>query len=149
MQKYGVRNYVLSSDFAQRFDNGEFNNIQTKNGYFTLLGKQYYYRSSYELKVFSQLKLLESDIQTFQTNYVIPYEFNGIFFNYLADFFITATNQKTFIIETKNDYLLSQKKTQAKIAAAKKLCIKQNWEFILLCNNDIECLDIKKLLDIE
>lgn len=140
-RKYGERNFSLSDEFANQMSFRDCGNLSTVTGKYSIFGKKYYYRSSYELSIFKQIKAVENKITSFKTNFPIQYFYKEKSHKYLVDFYIEY-GSNIILIETKNNFLLKKEKTKAKIEAARVLCNKNNWKYILLHNDNIGSFNI-------
>lgn len=104
-----------------------------KNGFFysTKNNKQFYYRSSYELKFMQEL---ENDINVkfYEVEpFSIKYEYDGIIHRYIPDFIIN----NYLIVEIKPRWMMRDPQTIAKIETANKFAIQNGYKFKLkYCN---------------
>lgn len=112
-----------SKVMKQKILSGQFTpNSNNRNTHWDAYYKGKKYRSSWESLYQYFDNLAEYEILR------IPYEFENQEFVYITDFVNHTTKQ---IIEVKPTEMLNNKKTSAKISAAKKWCRDHGYEFVL------------------
>jgi hypothetical protein len=99
---------------------------------------KFYYQSSYE-KMFLEFCESSNKIKALQRlSFVIPYKDNsGKQRNYYPDFLVNQTN----VIEIKPKSMLNYNHNKQKIAAGKKYCDKNGYEYKLLMEDELKNLD--------
>ena len=115
-----------------------------KTGWFfsKLNNKEFYYRSSYELKAYELLDDEDSQsiIKSWDTECLrIPYKYKNAIHNTVPDIFVEYKSGKKQIIECKPQWKLDKdEKTKAKIRATQKYCNKNNMVFSIWTEKELE-----------
>ena len=132
----------ISVIIADKIVNNEFNHpIGFITGWFNSKknNKDYYYRSSYELKAYEKLEKDENVISFIGSPLRIPYIFENGKHNYIPDILVTYIDERKELVEIKPISILKQKhkKLEAKLKALLAYCSQNTYIPIIWTETDL------------
>lgn len=111
LTKYGVESFSQTKEFMDNYKCSFY----FDQGHDIFLGKEFYYRSSYEKRFINKLKEFESHFIEFEPNIRFEYEFQRKKHYYFVDFYLKTIDGTKILIELKGEYLLKKEQTETKI----------------------------------
>lgn len=135
----------MSVAASRRILNGDYNIFNSfKSGWHKSpkMNDKFWYRSSWEQKVFKYLDNDKGIAAYHPESLVIPYTLEGSHHNYHPDILIELTSGKSLLVEIKPENQVPWPKNQAKYTAAKAYCRERGINFSVWTEKELERRDI-------